>query len=188
MDATERGQITLLLRSWSNGDKSALDRLTPVVYNELRKLAGAKLNRERQAHTMQPTALIHEAYLKLVDHRQNCWHGRTHFFSVASQIMREILVDNARKYRAAKRSGENVSIENAVSFAPERGRDLIALDDGLRELAKLDERKSRLVELKYFGGLSGAEIAEALGISIRTVTRESHLAEYWLNRYLSGPP
>jgi RNA polymerase sigma-70 factor, ECF subfamily len=187
MDSAEPSQITVLLRSWSEGDKSALDSLAPIVYRELRKLAGAKLRDERAAHTLQPTALIHEAYLKLVDHRQSKWNSRAHFFSVASHLMREILVDNARKFRASKRGGEKLPLEDAASVASERGRDLIALDDALNELAKTDERKSQLISMKYFGGLSCEEIAEALGISVRTVTRESRLAEYWLNKYLSDP-
>lgn len=181
------GQFTLLLREWSHGDRAALDTLTPIVYDELRRLAAAKLSRERQGHTLQPTALIHEAYLRLVEHNQERWHSRAHFFSVASHIMREILVDHARKHSAAKRSGgEAVTFDEAVSFAPERGALVVALDDALEELARFDERKSRLIELKYFAGLSGEELAQALGISISTVTRESRLAEAWLHRYLAG--
>jgi RNA polymerase sigma factor (TIGR02999 family) len=180
------GQFTLLLKDWSGGNKAALDSLTPIVYQELRKLASSKLSRERDARTLQPTALIHEAYLKLVQHDQERWHSRAHFFAVASHIMREILVDHARKHSAAKRSGERVPIEEGLTFAPERGAMVIALDDALGELAKFDERKARLIELRYFGGLSGEELADALNISISTVTRESRLAEAWLHRYLTG--
>ena len=141
-------------------------------------MAYARLRSERSGHTLQPTALIHEAYLKLVGHDQKEWHSRSHFFSVASQIMREILVDYARKHAAAKRGGgEKIALDEAISLAPERSHMLVALDDALSELARFDERKARLIELKYFGGLSGEEIAEALGISISTITRESRLAE-----------
>ena len=151
------------------GDRAAL-----IVYQELRRLASARLRNERSGHTLQATALIHEAYLKLVDHDQKEWHSRSHFFSVASQITCEILVDHARKHRAAKRGGgEKIALDEAISLAPERSQLLIDLDDALRELERFDARKARLVELKYFGGLSGEEIGEALGISISTITRES---------------
>jgi RNA polymerase sigma factor (TIGR02999 family) len=183
----QSSDFTRLLREWTHGNKQALDEITPLVYQELRKLAAVRLRDERNDHTLQPTALIHEAYLKLVDHSQEKWNSRAHFFSVASQVMREILVDHARKHRAAKRSGgEKLPLDEAASFAPERGQALLDLDDALRELARLDERKSLLIELKYFGGLSGQEIADALGISISTITRESRLAELWLHRYLTG--
>jgi len=178
-------EFTLLLRKWSAGDASALADLMPVVYEELRRLAAARLRSERSAHTLQATALIHEVYLKLVHHDQKEWHSRAHFFSVASQIMREILVDNARKHRAAKRGGEKAPMEEAISFAPERGRALLELDDALNELAGFDGRKSRLIELKYFGGLTGEEISQALGISISTITREMRLAEAWLQARLT---
>jgi RNA polymerase sigma factor (TIGR02999 family) len=174
-----------MLRKWSAGDKSSLSDLIPVVYSELHRLASARLRNERAGHTLQPTALIHEAYLKLVEHDQKEWHSRAHFFSVASQIMREILVDSARKRRAAKRCAEKVTIDEAISFAPERGRALLQLDEALNELAGFDKRKSRLIELKYFGGLTGQEISEALGISISTITREMRLAEAWLQTCLS---
>ena len=158
----------------------------PVVYGELRRLAAARLRHEREGHTLQPTALIHEAYVKLVDHDQGQWHSRAHFFSVASRIMREILVDNARKHRAAKRGqGKKVSLDAEALIAPERGRALERLDDALRELSRFDERKSRLIELKFFGGLTGAEISDVLGISISTITRETRLAEAWLESFLA---
>ena len=180
------GQFTLLLKEWSGGDSAALDALTPIVYQELRRLAGARLKNERSEHTLQPTALIHEAYLRLVGHDQKEWHSRAHFFFVASQLMRQILVDHARKNCAAKRGGgEKISLDEAVSVAPERCQALIDLDDGLRELACKDIRKARLIDLKYFGGLSGDELAEALDISISTVTRECRLAEAWLQRYMA---
>ena len=183
----EPGQFTILLQDWSSGDPAALDALTPIVYQELRRLAYARLRNERSSHTFQPTDLIHEAYLKLVDHDQKHWHSRAHFFSVASSIMRQILVDHARKHCAAKRGGgEKIQLDEALSLAPERSDLLVALDDALTELSRFDERKARLIELKYFGGLSGEEIQQALGISISTITRESRLAEAWLQRQMSG--
>lgn len=182
----DSGQFTVLLEKWSHGDKSALQTLTPIVYKELRKLAAANLARERQDHTLTPTALLHEAYLKLVDHKQNRWHGRAHFYAVASHIMREILIEHARKHRAAKRGGgqDKVSLDDAIAFFPGKSDVVVALDEALQELAKQDERKARLIELKYFGGLSGQEIAQVLNISIATITRESRMAEAWLQRYL----
>lgn len=183
----DSGQFTILLEKWSRGDKSALKALTPIVYGELHKLAAANLVWERKEHTLTPTALLHEAYLKLVDHKQAHWHGRAHFYAVASHIMREILIEHARKHRAAKRGGgqTRVSFDDAIGFAPEKGAMVVALDEALQELAKQDQRKARLIELKYFGGLSGQEIAQVLSISISTITRESRMAEAWLQRYLS---
>jgi RNA polymerase sigma factor (TIGR02999 family) len=184
----EKSEFTLLLRKWSGGKKAVLDQIAPAIYEELRKLASARLRREREGHTLQPTALINEAYLRLVDHDQKEWYSRAHFFSVAGRIMRQILVDHARARRAGKRGGRDVKVtwSDGVSFTPERGATLIALDDGLRELASFDERKSRLIELKYFGGLQTEEIAEAIGLSRSTVTREARLAEAWLHNYLTG--
>jgi RNA polymerase sigma factor (TIGR02999 family) len=184
----EKGRFTLLLRKWSDGSKDVLDHLTPAIYEELRRLAISRLRQERAGHTLQPTALLHEAYMRLIDHKQKEWHSRAHFFSVAGRIMREILVDHARARQAVKRGGDDVKVtlSEAISFAPERAANVIALDDALRELASFDERKSRVVELKYFGGLETEEIAEALGISRSTVTREARLAEAWLHNYLTG--
>lgn len=177
--------ITALLTDWQKGNKAALDALTPIVYQELRKLARGKLAAERAGHTLQPTALIHEAYLRLIGHDQQEWKSRAHFFAVASHLMREILVDHARKVGAAKRNaGKKIQLEDALSATLETGGLVLALSEGLTELAKLDERKARLIELKYFGGLAGEEIADVLGISISTITRESRLAEAWLRRYL----
>ncbi len=186
----DSNDITLLLRNWSSGDRASLDALTPVVYRELRNLALSKLRAERPGHTLQPTALLHEAYLRLVKHGQEEWHSRAHFFAVASAIMREILVDYARKHNAKKRGSgmADVPLDEALSFAPERGSLLIALDDALSELQTFDERKSRLIQLKYFGGLTGDEIAEVLQISRSTVTRECRLAEAWLYNYLHAQP
>ena len=183
----EKGEFTVLLRRWSDGSKSVLDQIAPEIYKELRRLAASKFRQEREGHTLQPTALIHEAYIRLVDHNQREWHSRAHFFSVAGRIMREILVDHARGRNRNKRGGDarKVTLSDAVSFAPERGAPIIALDDALRELASFDERKSRLIELKYFGGLQTDEIAEVLGISRSTVKREARLAQAWLHNYLS---
>ncbi|HLJ50835.1 MAG TPA: ECF-type sigma factor [Bryobacteraceae bacterium] len=181
------GEFTTLLQQWTGGNKAALDALTPVVYVELRKLALARLRSERPDHTLQPTALINEAYIKLVGVHQDEWHSRAHFFSVASHLMREILVSHARQHRAAKRGGgEKAPLDEAITFAAERGQAVLELDEALGELARFDERKSRLIELKYFGGMESKEIGEILGISVSTVTRESRSAEAWLQNYLTG--
>jgi RNA polymerase sigma factor (TIGR02999 family) len=181
-------EFTTLLKSWSDGNRTALDALTPVVYRELRKIARTKLNRERPDHTLQPTALIHEAYMRLVGHDQKQWHSRAHFFAVASEIMRQILVDHARRQGAAKRGLglPKASFDDALSFAPEKGSLLLALDDALKELAAFDDRKSRVIGMKYFGGLSGEEISIALCISTSTVTRDIRMAEAWLHNYITG--
>ena len=183
----DSGQFTTLLAKWSQGDKSALKALIPIVYGELHKLAAFNRAREREDHTLQPTALLHEAYLKLVDHKQGHWHSRAHFFAVASHIMREILIDHARKHRAAKRGGgqSEVPLEDAIAFAPEKSTTILALDEALKELAKNDTRKAEIIELKYFGGLSGEEIAQVLEVSVSTISRESRMAEAWLQRYLT---
>lgn len=173
--------VTQLLVQWANGDKKALDDLTPLVYKELRRLAASHLRKERKSHTLQPTALVHEAYLRLVDQKNPNWQNRSHFFGVASQLMRRILVDHARKRQADKRAGQRVSMEEAVSFKPEGSRELLALDEALTALEKVDQRKSRAVELRYFGGLSMDQIAKTLDISAVTVRRDLRMAEAWLN-------
>ncbi len=182
-------QFTGLLKDWQDGRKEALDELTPVVYQELHRIAAAFLSRERRGNTLQPTALIHEAYLKLVNHDQQEWHSRAHFFSVACHIMRQILAKHARDKHALKRGGggARVTLDEAVVMAPERGEVFVALDDALTELGKIDARKAKLIELKYFGGLKGEEIAEVLGISVPTVTRDCRHAEAWLQAYLTSP-
>ncbi len=184
---TVRKEITQLLVSWGDGNKQALDLLTPIVYGELRKMAFGYLNREAQQATLQPTALVHEAYLRLVAQDLPDWKSRAHFFAVASQLMRQILVDHARKFRSQKRGGGafKAPLEDALNVAPERSSDLVSLDDALTELAKLDERKSKVVELRFFGGLSIEETAETLGISVATVGREQRLAEAWLHDHMS---
>jgi len=174
--------VTRLLVQWAKGNKEALADLTPLVYKELRRLAASHLRRERKSHTLQPTALVHEAYLRLVDQKNPNWQNRSHFFGVASQLMRRILVDHARKRQACKRAVQRVSLEESVCFQHERSRELLALDASLTALEKLDPRKGRAVELRYFGGLSMEEIAQMLDISAVTVRRDLRMAEAWLNR------
>ncbi len=177
--------ITALLDDWRNGSRQALDELTPIVYRELRKIAAGQLRRERQGHTLQPTALINEAYLRLVGEGNSEWQSRSHFFGVASHLMRQILVQHARMHKAAKRGGGlKVTLNEDVLFSHERPADVIQLDDALQSLVKLDERKARVVELRYFGGLSVEEISNVLEISTATVGREMRFAQAWLAREL----
>jgi RNA polymerase sigma factor (TIGR02999 family) len=187
MDAPPATSLTLLLKRWSDGDSSALDEITPIVYRELRLLADCYLRRERSGHTLQPTELIHEAYLRLVDQRQK-FQSRRQFYGVAAHLMRMILVDHARsKGRVKRGSGaERVALDDVVLFAPERGEDLLAIDEALERLAAFDERKSKAIELRFFGGMSLEEVAETLGVSVPTVVRELRLAETWLYRELAG--
>jgi RNA polymerase sigma factor (TIGR02999 family) len=184
--APERA-VTELLIDWKNGNKAALDLLTPLVYSELRRLADHYLRNERAAATLQPTALVHEAYMRLVGQSLPDWESRSHFFGVAAHLMRQILVDHARKRNSAKRGSgaEKVSLDSVVSFAPGRSRDIEALDDALNALTAIDERKAKVIELRYFGGFSVEETAQALGISIATVGREQRMAEAWLHREVS---
>jgi RNA polymerase sigma factor (TIGR02999 family) len=178
--------VTELLAQWANGDKQALDDLTPIVYKELRQLAAAYLRKEQQGHTLQPTALVHEAYLRLVDQKNPNFQNRSHFFGVAARLMRQILVDHARRRNAAKRAGGTIPLDSAVSFAQERSGDLLALDSGLNELEKLDPRKCKAVELRYFVGLTMEEIAETLAVSEITVRRDLRMAEAWLQHEMEG--
>jgi RNA polymerase sigma-70 factor, ECF subfamily len=184
MSATH--EVTRLLVEWANGNKMALDDLTPLVYKELRLLATSHLRRERKSHTLQPTALVHEAYLRLVDQKTPNWQGRSHFYGVASRLMRQILVDHARTRQAGKRARPTVSLEEAVGFHQERSRDLLALDSSLTALEKFDPRKCKAVELRYFGGLSMNEIAQALEISAVTARRDLRMAEAWLNHEMQN--
>ncbi len=179
--------VTRLLIEWKRGNKEALDLLTPLVYNELRRLADHYLRDERAAATLQPTALVHEAYLRLVAQSLPDWESRSHFFGVAAHLMRQILVDHARKRKSAKRGSgaEKVSIEEVVSFATVRGRDIEVLDDALNALAEIDPRKAKVIELRFFGGFSVEETGQALGISVATVGREQRMAEAWLHREVS---
>ena len=182
------GEVTQLLLSWSEGDEGAFDRLIPLVYAELRKIARRHMAGERQDHTLQTSALINEAYLRLVDQQDVAWQNRAHFFAVAAQVMRNILIDHARRNRGLKRGGgvHRVPIEEALIMSEERARELVALDDALKALASFDARKSRIVELRYFGGLSIEETAEILKVSRVTVTREWRAARAWLHREVAG--
>ncbi|HEX5732815.1 MAG TPA: sigma-70 family RNA polymerase sigma factor [Blastocatellia bacterium] len=175
-------EVTQLLLDWSNGDREALDRLMPVVYDELHRLAARYIARERMDHTLQPTALVHEAYLQLVDQSRVGWQNRAHFFGAAARLMRRILVDHARAHKAAKRGGGEykVPIDQVAELAEKTDLDLIALDEALTELAALDEQQCRIVEMRYFGGLSIEETAEVLRISPATVKRHWQIAKGWL--------
>ena len=181
-------EITQLLAEWSEGNQAALDKLYPLVYNELRRLAHGYLRRERKGHTLQTTALINEAYLRLVDQKQVHWANRSHFFAISAQIMRRILIDHARRYDYAKRGGgaQRISLDEAAVVAKERARELLMLDEALNGLAKIDPRRGRVVELRYFGGLNNEEIAAVLKISENTVTRDWNMARAWLYQELSG--
>ena len=180
-------EITETLLAWNQGDESALPRLIPVVYAELHRLAHHYMNQERGDHVLQTSALVNEAYLKLIDSSRVRWQNRAHFFAVAAQLMRRILVDFARARSVQKRGGkeQQVSFEEALVVSQEAGSDLIALDDALRALAAVDARKSEVVELRFFGGLSVEETAEVLGVSPDTVLRDWRLAKSWLLRELS---
>ncbi len=181
-------EITQLLAEWSEGNQAALDQLYPLVYNELRRLAHGYLRRERKGHTLQTTALINEAYLRLVDQKDVHWANRSHFFGISAQLMRRILIDHARRYDYAKRGGgaQRISLDEAAVVAKQRGRTLLMLDEALKSLAKIDPRRSQVVELRYFGGLNNEEIAEVLKISENTVTRDWNMARAWLYQELSG--
>jgi RNA polymerase sigma-70 factor (ECF subfamily) len=181
-------EVTQLLQSWSEGNQEALDKLVPLVHAELHRLARHYMSNERPGHTLQTTELVNEAYVRLIDWKNVRWQNRAHFFGVAAQIMRRILVDFARSRASAKKGGgtQYVSLSEAMTISPERGEDLIALDHALESLSELDSRKSRIVELRFFGGLSVEETAEVLKISARTVMRDWGLAQAWLYRELSG--
>ncbi|HQU84486.1 MAG TPA: sigma-70 family RNA polymerase sigma factor [Pyrinomonadaceae bacterium] len=185
--ATESTQITQYLQDWRNGNASALDEILPVVYDELRKIARRYRAKERGEHTLQTTEIINEAYLKLLNQNENDWQDRTHFFAVASRVMRNLLVDYARTKNYQKRGSgaEKVSLEDVALFTPEPDEKILALDEALTRLAKFDERKSKLVELRYFGGLSALETAEVLGVSEITIKREWLKAKAWLYSELS---
>jgi len=179
--------VTRLLINWSHGDKGALDKMLPLVYNELRRIALNHMRRERSDHTLQPTALVHEAYLRLVDQKSVTWQNSAQFFSIASGMMRRILVNHAKKRQAAKRGGSIIKVPLDVAGAAERGDvRLIALDEALAELAARDARKGRIVELKFFGGLTTKEIAEVLEVSSATVENDWRLARAWLYREMSN--
>lgn len=180
-------EITQLLAEWSDGNQSALDELYPLVYDELHRLARRYMSRERKGHTLQTTALINEAYVRLVDQKNVHWANRSHFFAISAQIMRRILIDHARRHAYAKRGGgaQQVSLEEAAIVTSGIGSELIRLDEALKILAKLDERRCHVVELRYFGGLSNEEIAGVLNVSENTVTRDWNMARAWLYQQLS---
>ena len=182
-------QVTQLLHDLRHGDSKAIDALIPIVYGELRRLAAHYLRDERAALTLQPTALVNEAYMRLVAQDMPDWEGRLHFFGVAAHLMRQILVDHARRHRSQKRGSgaAPVTLDEAIAFAPARSDDILALDDALTRLAKEDERKARIIELRFFGGMTAEETARALDISVATVGREQRLAEAWLHRELTRP-
>jgi RNA polymerase sigma factor (TIGR02999 family) len=180
--------ITQMLKQWSEGNQQVLDQILPLVYEELRRQASRYLRRERKGHTLQTTALINEAYLKLIDQKNVNWQNRSHFFAIAAQAMRRILVDYARERHREKRGGaaENLPIEEAAFvISSEKSVDLVALDEALTRLARFDERQARVVELRYFSGLSIDETAEVLSISNVTVRRDWNLAKAWLHREIS---
>src|SRR5215813_4392229 len=181
-------EITQQLIAWSKGDAAALDKLIPAVYQELRSMAARHLSREAAGHSLQPTALVHEAYLRLIDQTKVEWQNRAHFFGVAAQMMRRILIDHAKAKHRVKRGGTAVKVmlDESVNFTHERASELLALDDALQSLARMDERKSRIVELRYFGGLTVEETAQVLGISDKTVMRDWNLAKAWLYRELTN--
>lgn len=180
--------VTRLLVQWKAGDASAADALTPLIYEELRRLAARYLRDERAAATLQPTALVHELYVRLVSNELPDWESRAHFIGVAAHRMRQILVDYARERRARKRGGdvEKVTLNEMLCFAPQRSADILALDEALTALSGFDERKGRVIELRCFGGLTVDETARALGVSTGTIVRDQRVAEAWLRHRLSG--
>lgn len=182
-------EITQLLVNWSHGEKAAFDQLVPLVYPELRRLAKRHMGRENPDHTLQTSALINEAYLKLVNQQDVEWQNRAHFYAVAAQVMRHVLVDHARTRNYAKRGGgaAKVPLDEAAVVTQQRAAELIALDEALRDLAMLDERRSQIVELRFFGGLSAEETAEVMNISPSTVNREWRAAKAWLHHTMQAP-
>jgi RNA polymerase sigma-70 factor (ECF subfamily) len=183
------GEITQLLQGWRGGDRKSLDALLPIVYKELRRLAHFQLRQERPDHTLQSSALVNEAYLRLVGLNAPQWESRTHFFAIAAQQMRQILVDYARRHRAEKRGGgvETIALEDATIESPGKNKDVdvLALDDALKALALIDVRKAQVVELKFFGGLNFEEMAEVLNVSAVTISRDWSTARAWLHREMS---
>ena len=181
-------EVTQLLADWSNGNQAALDKLAPLVHEELRRLAHHYMSRERPGHTLQTSALVNEAYLRLIDQKNVHWQNRAHFFGIAAQLMRRILVDYARRRHYLKRGGnaQQVSLDQVAIYSQERSAELIALDDALTALTTVDQRKSQVVELRFFGGLSVEEVAEVLKVSRETVMRDWRLAKVWLLREINS--
>ena len=185
--ATDNAEVSGLLRAWSEGDRAALDRLTPIVYDELRRLARRYMRGERTGHSLQTTALVNEAYMRLVDYKSMQWQNRAHFFAVSAQLMRRILVEHARRHNLKRGGGvQHVSFEDAAEVSGDRAADLGALDDALDALARIDPRKVQVVEMRFFGGLSVEETAEVLKVSPVTVMRDWSTAKAWLYRELTG--
>jgi RNA polymerase sigma factor (TIGR02999 family) len=184
--SNQAGQVTQLLKRWSEGDQSALDELTPLVYNELRKVADAYLRQERPDHTLQATALVNEAYVRLIGRKHSHWEGRKHFYGIAARLMRHVLVDHARKHKAEKRGGGNVKVtlEHFEDVTNTLDVDILAVHEALERLAGFDPQQARIVELRFFGGLSIDEAAEALGVGHATVEREWAMARAWLRNEL----
>jgi RNA polymerase sigma factor (TIGR02999 family) len=179
----------MLLRDWRGGDRAALDALMPVIYAELHKLAASYIRRERRDHTLRPTELVGEAYVRLAEGQTPQVDDRVHFFGIAARIMRQILVDHARKHKAEKRgSGDKPVTFDELKVGAERSDDIVALDEALEALSKVDERKARVIELRYFAGLKQEEIATALDVHINTVARDLRIGEAWLHRFLRGEP
>jgi RNA polymerase sigma factor (TIGR02999 family) len=188
MTTLSADNLTGLLFEWRQGDEAALDKLTPLVYDELRRIAHRYVQRERDGHTLQTTALVNEAYLRLAGQQKIEWQSRAHFFAVTAHVMRHILIDHARRHHYAKRGGgaQHVPLDEAAGMSAQRAAELVALDEALDELAKLDPRKSRVVELRYFGGLSMEETAEVLEVSLMTVRRDWRVAKAWLFKAVNG--
>ena len=181
--------VTKLLREWRGGDRAALDALTPIVYSELRRLAASYMGRERPDHTLQATALIHEAYIRLIDQGSPDFDSRSHFFGVAANLMRQVLTDFARRRLSAKRgSGKKEELNEAIAMTVQQSEELLSVHEALNQLAAEDERKAKVIELRYFGGLKREEIAEALGMSLATVKRDLMLGEAWMRRQLESRP
>lgn len=181
-----RAEVTELLLHWNNGDSSALEKLLPLVYEELRRMAELYMRRERSSHTLQPTALVHEAYLRLIDQTRVEWRNRAHFFGVAAQLMRRVTVKHAERHRAAKRGGGGFKVQLDEEIAAEPGLDteVLALDEALRRLEAIDQRQARIVEMRFFGGLKVEEVSQVLEVSAATVFREQRMALAWLKREL----
>jgi RNA polymerase sigma-70 factor, ECF subfamily len=181
------GKVSGLLRAWSDGDRDALDRLTPIVYDELHRLARHYMKRERPGHSLQTTALVNEAYMRLVDYKRMQWQNRAHFFAVSAQLMRRILVEHARRHNLKRGGGvPHVSLEETAMVGIERAANMVALNDAMDQLARLDPRKVQVVEMRFFGGLSVEETAEVLKVSPVTVMRDWSTAKAWLYREMAG--
>ncbi len=185
--APSSGEVSKLLRAWTDGDRGALDKLTPIVYDELHRLARRYMKRERAGHSLQTTALVNEAYMRLVEYKRMQWQNRAHFFAVSAQLMRRILVEHARRHNLKRGGGvQHVSLEEAAVVGGDEDVDLLALDDAMNGLARIDPRKVHVVEMRFFGGLSVEETAEVLKVSTVTVKRDWRAARAWLYRELTG--